>query len=261
MGKKTLTNGSTNRRTVLRGIGAGAAGLGLGVSTASAAQSEEKTRKRDRRKFEWALDRREPGEVAAFHDDLRKTGADVRASHWGYKLSEDGKGVSSIEEVSDGVSKTKYNKYDLTVSVSIAKYQYESFADMDWTVETGWWEAGSYPYDHLTLGWSDSHYVYDGEYNSGTLGTHLWNRGAQGALWRFDDQDINYNETHSGYVTAILDRQSTCDTRHVYGTFEHSWSSVEVTGYNLGTGGVSIYYSDETYVWRVFPEAERKVYC
>lgn len=67
---------------------------------------------------------------------------------------------------------------------------------------------------------------------------------------------LDRQDTENGYCTAYLDRQETCDTRHVYGTFEHTWEEVEIYSITFGGGGVSITYTDSTKFWRMFPDAE-----
>jgi hypothetical protein len=53
-----------------------------------------------------------------------------------------------------------------------------------------------------------------------------------------------------GFATAYLDPQGDCNTRRVYFTFEHTWRDISLTGANFGGGGVSLFYSDDTYLWK-----------
>lgn len=255
--KRNNNSDDDNRRKFLKSAATISAGLALPATTATAGPSQEKKRRAEQRKYEALSERRTTVSTEKFHQQLKNAGFGVFSNSYGYSISNDGKSVQKNAEGDVSVLQG-FPSNDLTATVSIFEGKYNTLADLDWTVETEGWEGGAPPKDNITLAWSDNQYMYDGESHNVSDGDlSLRTRESTGAVWMWDDNSGQSDwETEDGNVTAYLQSQDDCHTRHVYGTYEHTWSDVSISSITIGSGGVSIVYGDDNKRWKVFPEDE-----
>lgn len=253
---KNDQNGVSTRRRLLKSASVATAALAIPVTTATAKESG--ARKAERKKYEALAKNRDKWSNEKFHSKLRKAGFDVYSSKHKYLVSENGTKVTEIEDNSeDEIGIQHFPEADLEADVSIFEGRWDSYADLRWNIDTGWWENGAEPMDYLTLAWSDNQYLLDGVDSGSSAGAvELRERDANGAVWKWDDTALAQVDEENGWVTAFLQQQDDCHTRHVYGTYEHTWGNVSVQSISIGAGGVSIVYSDEEKRWKVFPEDE-----
>lgn len=253
MVEKQDTN-PNGRRKFLKTAAAISGGLAFPVTTAAAGPSENKKQQAEQRKYEELAKNRLDIGIEKFQNKLKKAGFEVHSKSYGYSFSDNGKSVQKELDGDISIS-SGFPDNDLTASVSIYEGRFNDIVDLNWSVDTEGWEGGQSPRDNITLAWSDNQYLYSGEAHQASAGDiSLRTRSAQGAVWSWKDYpELTDWETENGYVSATLDSQDDCHTRHVYGTYEHTWSDVSITSISIGTGGVSIVYSDETKRWKVFP--------
>ncbi|MCG1004123.1 MULTISPECIES: hypothetical protein [Halobacterium] len=227
----------------------------------AAAATDEDQRQDEREKFEKISKKRRNLSTEEFHTELKEAGFEVYSSSYEYAISDNGETVKEKNE--DEISPESFPEGDLTTNVSLFVGGAGSYADLDWTVDTGFWEDGAPPVDNITLAWSDNQYLYDGEANHASDGDiSLRTRDAAGAVWQWDDENgVGETDSAEGNVTAYLQSQGDCHTRQIYGTYEHTWGDISVQSISIGSGGVSIVYSDETKRWKVFPSDEFEGTC
>jgi len=248
----------TSRRNYLKGVGtlAGASSLTYFVGSTVSAHRERKE-KIEKEKIEELFEQREAGELESFHSKLRDAGFDVSSSTHHFRISRGGFDIQKIKSENGGediIVSPDYPKNDLKMTVSLYEGYPRSMGDLEWEINLGAWEDGDPPDDLLTLGWSDEQYLYDGEKHSSDHELH--SREATGAVWTYDDTDLDWYDSDEGYVTAILQQQGDCNTRKLYATFEHTWNDITITGIDFGSGGVTISYNSTTDYWRAFGEDE-----
>lgn len=129
----------------------------------------------------------------------------------------------------------------------------------DWVINTdnSFSKQGEAPKDPVTIGWNDNFYDLEGTYTDDVDHQtyeddyiNLWETRANGATFKYYDDYINGEGTHScncgAYMNVI---GSSHDLRDVMFKYYHTWDNVSITGISWGTGGPSVQFGSDTKRW------------